>query len=326
MSDARPLRLAMTETRNAYAAMPERIEALPTLADHLDAIRDANVAHNVALIEAAAGAGADVVLLSEFCTGPYFALSVQAFWREMAEDAHDGPSVLAFAAAAARAGVVVVAPIYERCPRTGERHDTAVVIDADGTRLGCYRKLHVPDGTNEQATFSEAFYYRAPGEPGPIWRPERNVSRHPLLPVFATAKGRIGVSICYDRHFDGVHRALARNGAELVLCPAVTFGAKSERMWWRESEVDAVRHRIFLGVSNRLGEEAPWNQPFFGQSHVMGPEGPVSCSRELAGLVLADVDLATLHAVDPSGWQLDRDRRDEDYERDLCSPAKPEPR
>ncbi len=326
MSDRRPLRLAMTETCNAFAAMPTNLAGLPALADRLDDVRVANVDHNVALIEAAAAAGADVVLLSEFCTAPYFALSEQAFWRGMAEDAHDGPSVRAFADAAARCGVVVVAPIYERCPRTGERHDTAVVIDTDGARLGCYRKLHVPDGTNEQASFSEAYYYSAPGEAGPIWRPERNVSRHPLLPVFATAKGRIGVSICYDRHFDGVHRALARNGAELVLCPAVTFGAKSERMWWRESEVDAVRHRIFLGVSNRLGAEAPWNQPFFGQSHVMGPEGPVPCSRTVPGLVWADIDLGGLQAVDPSGWHLDRDRRDDDYERDLCSPSAPEPR
>lgn len=317
MSSARQLRVALVETRNAFAPMPQTEAELPAIAQRLDAVRQANVAHNVGLIHAAGAHGAGLVLLSEFCTGPYFALSRRAFWRDFAEDAADGPSVRAFAAAAAEAGVVVVAPIYERCARTGRLHDTAVVIENDGSLLGTYRKLHVPDGSNEQASFAEAFYYEAPGEPGPIWRPERNVSRHPLLPVFATAAGRIGVSICYDRHFDGVQRALARNGAELVLCPAVTFGAKSERMWRLESAVDAARHRIFVGVSNRIGSEAPWGQPYFGDSHVAGPEGILPADRSLAGLVLSDLDLDSLGATDPSGWHLDRDRRDGDYERDV---------
>lgn len=314
---SRVVRLALTETRNAYAAMPASVAELPALQGQLEDVRSANVAHNVALIAAAAGAGAQLVVLSEFCTGPYFALSRHPMWLALAEDAADGPSVRAFAAAAQAHRVVVVAPIYERCPRTGLRHDTAVVIDADGALLGTYRKLHVPDGSNEQGTFGEAFYYQAPGEPGPIWRPERNCSAHPLLPVFETAAGRVGVSICYDRHFDGVHRGLARNGAEIIVCPAVTFGAKSERMWWREGEVDAVRYRVYVAASNRKGAEAPWGQPFFGQSHVMGPEGPLACSRALDDLVLADLDLDALGAADPSGWQLRRDRREADYERDL---------
>jgi N-carbamoylputrescine amidase len=142
------------------------------------------------------------------------------------------------------------------------------------------------------------------------------VNEDPFFPVFDTSVGRVGVLICYDRHFEGVVRALAAGGAELVLAPAITFGATSRRMWPLEAEVDAMRHRLFIGSSNRVGAEPPWNQEFFGESFFVGPEGPVSPLLPAPeGLVVADLNLGLLADADGSGWNLARDRRPAIYGR-----------
>ncbi len=307
------VRCAMTETRNVYGPMPARVSELDKLQPKLSELRDANVAHNVQLIHAAAEAGARVVGLGEFCTTPYFALSRHPMWKALAEDPLEGPSVTAFARVARERQVVVVAPIYERCRRTGRRYNTAVVIDADGLVLGGYRKTHVPDGTNEQGSFHERFYYDAPSGPAPVEVPGSNISNNPLFPVFRTRWLQIGVSICYDRHFGGVHRSLADNGAHLIFSPAVTFGAQSERMWDMEFLVDAARYRVWIAGSNRLGAEQPWAQHFYGRSYVAGPEGRAPVDRSLEGLVLFDVPAQLDRHHDPSGWRLVEDRRDDLY-------------
>ena len=97
-----------------------------------------------------------------------------------------------------------------------------------------------------------------------------------FFPVFETRLVRPGIAICYDRHFEGVMSALAENGAELVLSPAVTFGAKSRRMWDLEFEVDAARHNLYIGGSNRRGVEPPWTQEYSGASYFAGPDGVVA--------------------------------------------------
>ena len=167
---------------------------------------------------------------------------------------------------------------------------------------GKYRKCHVPRGENEQAAFDEKFYY----DPSP-----GTGDADGLLPVFDTAIGRIGISICYDRHFEGMVSGLARRGAQLVLSPAVTFGQKSERLWELEFEVDAARHNVFIGGSNRLGVEPPWNQPYFGASVFVGPNGRLNDLSDDEHLVISDLDFAELSAPDPSGWDLRRDARPE---------------
>lgn len=310
----RILRVALTETRNAYHPMPPTVAGLSVLKDRLDAVRAANVDHNLALIDRAADAGAAIVCMGELCTAPYFAITREPMWIALAEDAREGPSIAAFRAKARERGVILVAPIFELDPRSGRRFNTAVVIDERGEVLGLYRKTHIPEGQNEQGSFCESFYYQASdGEHG---EQPGDVAGHPFFPVFQTARCRLGVAICYDRHFEGVMRSLAAGGAELVLSPAITFGAKSRRMWAQEFDVDAVRHRLFIGGSNRRGVEPPWNQDFFGGSRFVGPEGPVlpleTCPE---GLVIADLDLGTLRGPDPSGWDLGRDRRPGIYVR-----------
>lgn len=301
------VRAALTQTRNAYEAMPSTVDQLPALADQLEAIRAANVAHHIDLMRAAARQGVQIICFGELFTAPYFALRHDAFWTAMAESALHGPTVQALQSAIRETPMIVIAPLYELDESTGERYNTAVVIDEQARILGRFRKVHIPHGTNEQGSFLEGLYYgRSTGSPhdGPA-----NISNDPLFPVFETSVGRLGIAICYDRHFTGSMACLAQAGAQLVFSPAVTFGAKSHRMWHMEFAVDAVRHNLFIGGSNRLGSEAPWNQPYFGDSHFVGPNGVLPNRSEHPELILADLDLGELARPDPAGWNLLRDRR-----------------
>lgn len=311
MSESRTLRVAMTETCNAYPAMPATVAELPTLADRLDDLRAANVDHHVGLCKQAAGLGCQVVGMGELFTGPYFALGKDPMWLALAEDALAGPTVSTLRQVARDTAMVLVAPIFEHDAASGRRFNTAVVIGDDGEVLGKYRKTHIPVGTNEQGSFAETFYYDASDGALGTW--PRNVARNPFFPVFDTGRVKLGVAICYDRHFEGVMAALAAGGAELVLSPAVTFGAKSRRMWDLEFEVDAARHNLYIGGSNRRGSEPPWQQPYFGASHFVGPQGRLPSVASPPELVIADLDLAALAGPDPSGWNLPRDRRPSIY-------------
>lgn len=311
---SRIVRAALTQTRSAFSAMPESTDGLASVANRLDEIRQANLDHHARLIAAAAVNGVRVIGLGELFTAPYFALSKNPQWLALAEPAENGPTVRRMSEEARLHGVVLVAPIYELDPVTGRRFNTAVIIERDGTVLGSYRKTHIPSGENERAGFHETFYYE-PSD-GSMQNPTTvGGSRH--FPVFPTSVGRLGVAICYDRHFEGVMRSLASGGAEIVFSPAVTFGEKSRRAWEIEFATDALRHGVLIGGSNRLGGEPPWNVEYFGGSHFVGPNGryenlapSLGCPSEL---VVSDLDLAEISEVDPSGWDLSRDTRPDIY-------------
>jgi N-carbamoylputrescine amidase len=298
---ARALTVAVTETINVYPGMPERVEELHRLEGKLEDVRRANVEHHLQLIERASARGVSIIGLGELFPAPYFAINKNAMWHVLAESAEDGPTIRALCAAAAKRSIAIVAPIYERDEKLNARFNTAVVIGPGGRVLGKYRKTHIPQGKNEQGEFNEPFYF------GPA------AGMSDYFPVFELPGARVGVTICYDRHFEGVVRSLAAKGAELIFSPAVTFGAKSERMWEMEFEVDAARHNVFIAGSNRKGSERPWNQPFFGKSYVVGPNGRAEPDRSEPGLVIATIDLEHLAGRDPSGWNLVRDRRPEIY-------------
>ena len=306
------MRAALTQTVNAFAGMPAERAGLAALAGRLPEIARANVDRQLALLATAARSGAELVCFGELFPAPYFALDRDPLWLGLAEDAERGETIGRVREAAARHGIIVVAPIYERDPR-GRRFNTAVVVDEKGVLLGKYRKVHIPEGSNEQGSFHESFYYeQSDGQNG---HGPANVSSNDFFPVFQTAVGRIGLATCYDRHFEGVVRTLAHEGAELILCPAVTFGAKSQRLWRQEFQVDAARHRVFIGGSNRKGQEPPWNQPFFGDSHFVGPDGPVRDESAEPEIVVSELDLEALGRPDPAGWDLSRDRRPEIYSK-----------
>ncbi len=294
--------IALTETCNAFSPMPKRIEDLHELKGQLGAMRDANLDHHEALARTAAKEGAKIIGFGELFTGPYFATVTDEMWLDLAEDVFEGPSAKRLSALAAELSIVIVAPLFELDAKTGRRFNTAIVIDADGRILGRYRKTHIPHGANETEQFLERFYYEA-----------ADADLEALFPVFETRYAKVGVGICYDRHFEGVMRSLSAAGAELVFSPAVTFGQKSEYFWQREFEVDAMRNNIFIAGSNRLGSEPPFNVHYFGSSYVTGPNGRADNRTDLPNLVLADIDLSTLSGADPSGWSLGKDRRTGDY-------------
>lgn len=292
----RVVRAALSETCNVYPHMPETLEELGSLQDKLEDIRKANVDHHINLMESARAQGVQVICFGELFPAPYFALGTDPMWIPLAEDAHTGPTVTELRAAARRLSLIVIAPIYEK---DGERRfNTAVVIDEQGEVLGKFRKAHIPFGGNEQGSFHENFYYG-------------RSDAQPLFPIFETSLGKIGVSICYDRHFYYVMPSLARAGAELIFSPAITFGSKSQRMWHMEFPTDAARFNVFIAGSNRKGSEKPWNQPYFGESYFVGPNGLCENLSTHPNLIIADVDLTTLSEPDPSGWNLPRDTRKE---------------
>jgi len=279
-------------------------QTISTANGELEEIRAANVAHHIDLIASASRQGAKAICLGELFTGPYFALEENPRWLDMAEDALAGKTTMALREAAKQYEIVIVAPLYEI--DSGKRYNTAVVIDADGALLGRYRKTHIPQGENEQGRFTETFYYGI-GEPP---------KGEPHFPVFETKAGRIGINICYDRHFEGVVASLARAGAQIIFSPAVTFGEKSRRMWDLEFKVDAARHRVFIGGSNRKGKEEPWNQEFFGESHFASPDGErMPDLSENSNVIISDLDLDALDRADGSGWNLARDQRPDIYSK-----------
>lgn len=309
-SSKRVVRAAMTQTINQYGPMPQSVDELYKLEGHLEDLRRANVEHHIRLVEEAAGLGVKAICFEELFQAPYFAFTKNELWLALAEPL-DGPTVQELREVARRYEMVIVAPLYELEPSTGKRYNTAAFIDADGELLGHFSKVHIPHGENESNAFLERFYYDGSvGRPNPS---PKNVSTHPFFPVFETAVGRIGCAICYDRHFEGVMSTLADGGAELVFSPAATFGMKSQRLWYMEFAVDAARHNLFIGGSNRFGSEVPWRQPFYGGTHFVGPNGRLTNESNNPELVIVDLPLHELSEPDPAGWKLKAHRRDDVY-------------
>ena len=259
-------------------------------------IKQRMIDKHLPLIEDAARKGVQLLCLQELFNGPYFCAEQQTRWYEMVEPIPDGPTIRLMQEVARTHGMVMVVPIYEE-EITGVYYNAAAVIDADGTYLGKYRKHHIP---HVGPGFWEKFYFR-PGNQG--------------YPVFNTAAGRIGVYICYDRHFPEGARILGLNGAEIVLNPSATVAGLSEYLWKLEQPAHAVANGYFVGAINRVGFEAPWNiGEFYGQSYFCDPRGQFLAigSRDKDELVVADIDLGMIQQV-RNTWQFYRDRRPETY-------------
>ena len=248
----------------------------------------------------AADQGARLVCFQELFYGPYFCQVQDAAYYAYAESV-PGPTVERFSALAAELGTVVVLPVYEE-EQPGVLYNTAAVIDADGRYLGKYRKTHIPHVRG----FWEKFYFR-PGNLG--------------YPVFDTAVGRVGVYICYDRHFPEGWRALGLNGAEIVLNPSATSRGLSNYLWKLEQPAAAVANEYYVGAINRVGVEDLGDDDFYGTSYFVDPEGafvgdPADAYEE--ELVVRDLDLDLLRVV-RDRWQFYRDRRPDAYD-DLTRP------
>jgi beta-ureidopropionase len=260
-----------------------------------DQIRDAMVEAHLPLIDEAGRRGVQVLCLQEVFTQPYFCPSQDAKWYASAEPIPDGPTVKLMQERAKKHRMVIVAPLYEEA-MTGVYYNTAAVIDADGSYLGKYRKTHIP----QVAGFFEKFFFK-PGNSG--W------------PVFQTAYCKLGVYICYDRHFPEGWRALALNGAEYIVNPSATVAGLSQYLWKLEQPAAAVANGVFIGAINRPGTEAPWNiGRFYGSSYVCDPRGQIlaEASEDKDELVTAQMDMEKVREVRDL-WQFFRDRRPEMY-------------
>ncbi|MBL4740490.1 MAG: acyltransferase [Sneathiella sp.] len=258
-------------------------------------ISDLMIEAHIPYIEEAGKQGVQVLSLQEVFNQPYFCPSQDSKWYSAAEKVPDGPTVNLMKEYAKKFNMVIVVPIYEE-EKTGIYYNTAAVIDADGTYLGKYRKTHIP----QVAGFWEKFFFR-PGNSG--W------------PVFETAYCKLGVYICYDRHFPEGWRALALNGAEYIVNPSATVKGVSQYLWELEQPASAVANGVYIGATNRVGTEAPWNiGEFYGSSYVVNPKGQIiaQASDTKDELVVADMDMDMIREI-RNNWQFFRDRRPETY-------------
>ncbi len=262
--------------------------------------KDSMIAEHIRLAREASAQGARVMCFQELFYGPYFCQVQDAKFYEYAESIPDGPTTKLMADLAKELGMVLVLPMYEE-EQPGLLYNTAAVIDADGTYLGKYRKNHIP----QVKGFWEKFYFR-PGNLG--------------YPVFNTAVGRIGVYICYDRHFPEGWRALGLNGAQIVFNPSATSRGLSAYLWQLEQTAAAAANMYYVGAINRVGVEDLGDNDFYGTSYFANPRGQFvdgTASDQDAELVVRDLDL-DLIAETRNQWAFYRDRRPETY-GDLCA-------
>jgi len=260
-------------------------------------IKEKMIAAHLPLIDEAGKQGVQVLCFQEVFSQPYFCPSQDAKWYGAAEAIPNGPTVALMQEYAKKHSMVIVVPIYEE-EITGIYYNCAAVIDADGSYLGKYRKTHIP----QVAGFWEKFFFK-PGNSG--W------------PMFQTAYCKLGVYICYDRHFPEGWRALALNGAEYIVNPSATVAGLSEYLWKLEQPASAVANGVFIGAINRVGSEAPWNiGEFYGQSYFVNPRGQIEAiaSRDQDELLVHEMDFDMIREV-RNTWQFFRDRRPEAYGR-----------
>ena len=258
-------------------------------------IQEAMLKKHLPFIEEAAKKGVQILGLQEIFNGPYFCPSQDKRWYEAAETM-PGPTTEIFQAIAKKHGMAIVLPLYEQEMR-GVYYNTAAVIDADGKYLGKYRKQHIP----QVAGFWEKYFFK-PGNGG--------------YPVFQTQFAKVGVYICYDRHFPEGARCLGLNGAEIVFNPSATVAGLSQYLWKIEQPAHAVANGYYVAASNRVGTEAPWNiGKFYGTSYFVNPRGQIiaEAGEDKDELVVADLDLSVIDEV-RNTWQFYRDRRPEAYD------------
>ncbi len=262
--------------------------------------KESMIAKHEELARTAAADGAQIIGFQELFYGPYFgAIQDQKYYRYV--EPIPGPTTERFQKLAKQLNLVIVLPIYE-VANEGEYYNTAAVIDSDGALLGRYRKHHIPN----LPQFWEKFYFR-PGNLG--------------YPVFTTSVGRVGVYICYDRHFPEGWRELGLNNAQIVFNPSATKPGLSNRLWEIEQPAAAAANQYFVAANNRIGQETDEFGPdaphFYGSSYFVDPRGNYVgdvAPEDKEQIVIRDLDLDEVVRV-RNDWQFYRDRRPESYEK-----------
>jgi len=280
--------------RNVISGLIQSHNPLNDESRPVSEIQQAALEHHLPFIEEAGKKGVQILCLQEIFNGPYFCPSQDARWYDAAEPI-PGPTTAIMQEYAKKYEMVMIVPLYEYV-QPGVYYNTAAVIDADGTYLGKYRKKQIPH-TNG---FWEKFFFK-PGDAE--------------YPVFQTRYAKIGVYICYDRHFPEGARILGLNGAEIVYNPSATVAGLSQYLWKLEQPAHAVANGYYMGCINRVGTEAPWNiGKFYGNSYHVNPRGEIidCASEDNDELLISNLDLDMIEEVRKT-WQFYRDRRPETY-------------
>jgi N-carbamoylputrescine amidase len=263
-----------------------------------------NLEKTLALAEQAVAGGAQIICTQELFRSQYFCQSEDHKFFQLAEPI-PGPSSEAFQNFARKHGVVVIASLFEK-RASGLYHNTAAIIDADGSLLGIYRKMHIPD----DPLFYEKFYF-TPGDLG--------------FKAWQTRYAKIGVLVCWDQWYPEAARLTSLRGAEILFYPTAIgwhpaekaeFGARQHGAWETIQRAHAIANGCYVAVPNRIGHEklAGEGVEFWGQSFVAGTSGEIlakaSVDREEVLVVpvdLAEVDKTRTH------WPFLRDRRIDAY-------------
>jgi beta-ureidopropionase len=263
-----------------------------TIEEIMKAMEDKHIPY----IEEAGKKGVQILCLQEIFNTPYFCPGQDKNWYASAQPIPN-KTIERMQELAKKYDMVLIVPIYEK-EKTGFLYNTAVVIDANGSILGKYRKNHIP----QTSGFWEKFFFK-PGNLG--------------YPIFETKYAKIGIYICYDRHFPDGARILGLNGAEIVYNPSATVAGLSQYLWKLEQPAHAVANGYFMGCINRVGEEKPWDLGrFYGTSYHVDPRGQIidQASEYDDELLISELDLNLIDEV-RSTWQFFRDRRPETYEK-----------
>lgn len=254
----------------------------------------------------AAEQGAEVICLPELYSSHYFCQSEDVTNFDLAEPLH-GTSFTAFSALAKELGVVIIVPFFEK-RMAGVYHNSAYIIDADGTEAGLYRKMHIPD----DPLFYEKFYF-TPGDLG--------------FKTIATQKGKIGTLICWDQWYPEAARLTALQGAEVLFYPTAIgwhpsekeqYGANQHAAWMNAMKGHAVSNGIYVAAANRIGLEnyLPESEgiQFWGSSFIAGPQGEIlaQASHDQEEILMAEVNLDLQENV-RQNWPFFRDRRIDAY-------------
>jgi N-carbamoylputrescine amidase len=268
--------------------------------------RERNLERAVARVREAARRGAQVVCLMELFRSRYFCLVEDAAAFDLAEPV-PGPTTETLGRVARELGVVIVAPIFER-RASGVYHNSAAVLDADGSVLGLYRKMHIPD----DPAFYEKFYF-APGDLG--------------FRTFRTRFGRIACLICWDQWYPEAARLAALGGASVIFYPTAigwhpsekaTHGAAQREAWRTVQRGHAVANNVYVGAANRVGPELPAGGgegiEFWGSSFVADPQGAIvaEAAADREEILIAEVDPARIENL-RRNWPFLRDRRIDAY-------------
>jgi N-carbamoylputrescine amidase len=266
--------------------------------------RDANLETALRRIEEAAAAGANIVCLQELFLSPYFCQREDTAIFDLAEEI-PGPATEQLGRIAKKAGVVIIASLFER-RTSGIYHNTAAVLDADGAFLGIYRKMHIP----EDPLYFEKYYF-TPGDLG--------------FKAFDTRFGRIGVLVCWDQWFPEGARLTALQGAQILFYPTAIgwhpkekaeFSVKQYQAWQMMQRAHAIANGIHVAAVNRVGHEGDNESglEFWGGSFVAGPFGEIlsQATHDKEENLIVPCDFRQAEEV-RRNWPFFRDRRIDAY-------------